>query len=175
MFDVNMEAFYPYLLLLLQNDIPLHFLLLTTENLELESKGLQNNLFNTNNAQQFDLLSHFLRGRLWLMNSLNASFFQFTTDCSSSIVSYSNPAIQFHYETASPSIPYPTTHCIINSRITADFDSFMELCIHDGFELDNVSFLNHRFMTVSLVLPLSPTQFLKMILSTVSLFPPSHR
>lgn len=66
MFDVNMEAFYPYLLLLLQNDIPLHFLLLTTENLELESKGLQNNLFNTNNAQQFDLLSHFLRGRLWL-------------------------------------------------------------------------------------------------------------
>lgn len=173
MFDVNMDTFYPYLLLLLQNDIPLHFLLITTENLESESKGLQNNLFKTNNVQQFDLLSHFLQGRLWLMNSLDSSFFQFTTNCSS-MINYSNPAIQFRYETASPSIPYPTTHCIVNSNKATDIDSFLELCIHDGFELDGVSFLNNRFMTISLILPLAPTQFLKVVISTVFLLSSSH-
>lgn len=167
MFDVNMNSFYPFFLLLLQYDIPLHFLLISTDDLPLEAKGMQNDLLRSNNAQQLDTLSHFLNGKMWLPDSLDSSFFLFTTECTNSMLSYSNPAIRFQYDMACPVKRYLTTHCIANSELSVDFDTFLTTCIHDGFELEGVSFLSNRFMTLSFLLPLSLTQFLKLVVSTV--------
>lgn len=168
-FEIHFTLLHPFILLMLQRDIPLHAFLLPIAELKEEPLGKQHNSMSTHNAYQIETISHFTCGDIWFEDTLSYNIFLRTIDLSIPYLTFQSKLYHNDYSCLSdpPSIEaYHSIHLVMEKFHTC-LDTFLQSCIHDGFELDTISILNKSIFTLSLILPLSFHYHLKMVIHTV--------
>ena len=134
-----------------------------------EPFGKQHNSMNTHNAYQIETISHFTCGDIWFEDTLSYTIFLRTIDLSTPYLTFQSKLYHNDYSCLSdpPSIEaYHSIHLVVEKFHTYR-DTFLQYCIHDGFELDTISIINKNICTLSLILPLSFHYHLKMVIHTV--------
>lgn len=61
------------------------------------------------------------------------------------------------------------SHLVSHNRYTGKLDTFLMLCLQEGFQLENVVVLNKRYFTATLILPVTLTQHLKLVVYSVGI------
>lgn len=170
MLDFNFTTLHPLILLLIQRDIPFHTLLLPHPDMPNCYYGTQRNSFHTSNAQQLEQICHLTRGSLWFFESFSSSFFVRTIDLSVPYLTGKSNLDIYKYAGVNHQVrgeEYKSIH-LATARFHTSIDTFIQFCIHDGFELTTVSVVNKSLMTLSFILPLIMNHHLKLVIHTVS-------
>lgn len=169
MLDFSFTTLHPLLLLLLQRDIPFHTLLLPHPDMTSCYYGTQNNSFHTSNAQQLEQICNLTRGSLWFFESFSSSVFVRTIDLSVPYLTGKSNLDIYKYAGVNHQTrgeEFRSIH-LATSRFHTSIDTFIQFCIHDGFELTTVSVVNKTTVTLSFILPLIMNHHLKLVVHTV--------
>lgn len=167
--DVNFSSLHPFILLLIQRDIPLHVFLIAEPWLHHYYSGSQMNSFAVTSALQLEKICHFTRGSVWMAEQFSSLYFIRTIDLSipylssgSNLNPYAYSCLEYRYKKEE----FRMQH-IVCKQIKVSIEPFIYTCIQYGFELDHVSFLNKNSVTLSFIFPLTHTYHLKLIMYTV--------
>lgn len=167
--DMNFATLHPFILLLIQRDIPLHALLLMNNDVEEETMV---NAFSSSNAQLLEKICHFTRGACWVPDLLPSALFMRTIDLSTSYLSQPSILSKPKY-TCLDSKEYCEEYksiLLASTKFHVVIDPFLQHCISNGFELTNVYALSSTNSTFSFILPLTLSHHLKLVIYKVLLY-----